>query len=227
MVLLSLRWLIATSLYNAALLYAAYLAMRPVNTNAPSSPAVSGKEKLKLWMILATVAALSDTLGYSVCAWIPLFYEMRCVFVWCLILLEPTAWCRFYDVVLSPTALMLLSSMQDVKSSMPVRRAVHASVTCASSLFILLLEVAISTGALDKSTVELEDTILPWHERIARFDVTTVSAASLRGSIADLVVADRTLEDTATLGDEMRTLSHRTIEKNKLAFAAAVEADAS
>jgi hypothetical protein len=220
MVFLSLRWLITTAMYNAALLYAAYLAMRPTNTDAPSSPGVTGKEKLKLWMILATVTAISDTFGFSVCSWIPLFYEMRALFVWCLILLEPTAWCRFYDVVLSPTALKLLSAFHDLKSSMVVRRAVHTSVTCASSLFIVLLEVAVSTGALDKATAELEDTILPWHERIARFDINSVSSASLRASVADLVVVDRTLEDTTSIGDEMRTLTQRTIDKNKLAFAA-------
>lgn len=189
--------------------------MRPSNTNAPSCPLSiqAGREKLKLWLILATVSALSDTLGYSVCSWIPLFYEIRCMFVWCLILLEPTAWCRFYDVVLSPAALKVLHAGHELKSSFVVRRAVHSAITTTSSFFIVLIEVAVSTGALDRATADLENTIIPWHDRISRFDVKKLAQTT-----SDLL--DKSLEDTLS-GDEMKTLTQRTIDQHNSDFASA------
>lgn len=167
MVLLAFRWLLTSALYYAALMYAAYVAFRPGASACvgPSSPGRCGKETLKLWMTLGTVTAFSDTLGFGVLSWVPLFYELRCVFVWTLILMDPKAWAHFYDVVLSPSASWLLAQGHELKCCGPVQRCVLVLTTTLLSLFIVVLEVTVSTGAVPKDFHAVED-MLAWSERL-------------------------------------------------------------
>lgn len=94
---LAVRWLITSALFHGALGYAAFTACR---SNATL-------HVLKLWMILGTLLALSYIGGEAVAFLFPIYYEIRCIATWCLLMLEPRAWSTLYDAGYGPISANL------------------------------------------------------------------------------------------------------------------------
>ena len=134
----SLRWLLTTVLFNCGVAYAAFTAFRhPYST-----------EVLKLWMILGTLLAATSLVGDSVCALIPLFFEIRCVFVWGLIILEPVAWGKAYDNGCAPTLTTVASAVRGLRQSSGVKSVILFVLASATQLLQRAMSAAATTGVL-------------------------------------------------------------------------------
>ncbi len=134
----SLRWLITSVLFNSGIAYAAFTAFRH-----PKSMHV-----LKLWMVLGTLLAVIELLGDTVCAAIPLFFEGRCLFVWCLIILEPVAWGSAYDAGCAPALSYIGSAAKAVRSSDQVRRGTLTALVGGTRVLGRFIAAAVSVSFL-------------------------------------------------------------------------------
>jgi hypothetical protein len=141
----SIRWLITSVLFNSGVAYAAFTAFRH-----PTSLPV-----LKLWMIIGTLLAFVALLGDTVCAAIPLFFELRCLFVWCLIILEPVAWGSAYDAGCAPALSYVGTSVKSLRNSAGVKQIALTGLVTGVRLLARVMSSAATVGLLQESEQQI------------------------------------------------------------------------
>lgn len=143
-----IRLVLCSLLFNAGLLYAAFIAVRREGGPSVGTPDVAS---LKLWTILLTMLGVSETLGPAICDAIPLYYEARCISVWVLLLLDPVGWAHIFDHAYSPAVSWVFSSLDRVGKSDATKVTVTWGISVISWTLSTALSVGVATEAIPES----------------------------------------------------------------------------
>lgn len=103
----SVRWFVTSLAFHSALTYAAFLALKRPNDI----------QTLKLWMLLGVITATSYLLGDALSYVIPMFFEVRAIAVWGIIMMEPIGWADAYDKMCAPMLIGIASAVRDAAKS--------------------------------------------------------------------------------------------------------------
>lgn len=140
-----LRLVMCSVFFNLGLLYAAFLSLRREGGPSVGAPDIAS---LKLWTMLLSMLAISETLGASICEAIPLYYEARCITVWALLLLDPVGWAHMFDHVYSPAVSWVFSSLDKLGKSDATKLAVAWLISVASWTLSTTLSLGVACDAI-------------------------------------------------------------------------------
>ena len=142
-----IRLVMCSLFFNLGLLYAAFISLRREGGPSIGTPDVSS---LKLWTMLLSMLAVSETLGSAICEAIPLYYEARCITVWVLLLLDPVGWAHMFDHVYSPAVSWVFSSLDAVGKSEATKLTVVWLISVASWTLSTTLSLGMACDAIQK-----------------------------------------------------------------------------
>jgi hypothetical protein len=111
-------------------------------------------------MILGFLLAAVSLLGDTICGALPLFYEVRCIVVWGLIIAEPVAWSSAYDKGLGPALGQLGTAAKGLRNSTGAKLCALAILAGAAKFLQRMFSFAASIGLLPQSGEQLRKSML-------------------------------------------------------------------